>query len=184
MTKKRRLTDDEIRLWNRFTTGIEPISKDKHPIVGKPEPKIPDKKEIASSGKPTAVRKQTQIAPTLPVLDPAKPINTDRRTWQKLTRGQIAIESRLDLHGRTQAEAHDALERFLRTSSARGLRCVLIVTGKGVEGQGILRQMVPRWLEEANNRKSVITYCPAHARHGGGGALYVLIRRLGGRSHR
>jgi len=184
MTKKRRLTDDEIRLWNRFTAGIDRIGKDKHPIAQKPQPKMPDNEVTASSGKHAEGSKRGQIVPTLPTLDPAKPVNTDRRTWQRLKRGQVTIESRLDLHGRTQTEAHDALERFLKTSSMRGLRCVLIVTGKGFDGQGVLRQMVPRWLAEESNRNSVITYCPAHPRHGGDGALYVLIRRRHNRNYR
>lgn len=110
-------------------------------------------------------------------LDPTRPTGTDRRTWERLKRGQIPVERRLDLHGRTQAEAHGALDRFLAASSASGCRCVLIVTGKGTDGQGVLRQMVPRWLAEEGNRAKIITFSNAHPRHGGEGALYVLIKR-------
>jgi DNA-nicking Smr family endonuclease len=61
---------------------------------------------------------------------------------------------------------------------AAGLRCVLVVTGKGGgEGRGVLRQMVPRWLGEASHRQYVLTFCPAQPRHGGDGALYVLLKR-------
>jgi DNA-nicking Smr family endonuclease len=181
MTKKRRLTDEEIRLWNRFTAGIERIDKDKLPTKPSPQPEARDKTAANSNSQPTESSKRAKVPQAPSASDLA---NTDRRTWQRLKRGQIAIEGRLDLHGRTQIEAHDALGRFLQTSSMRGLRCVLIVTGKGVDGQGVLRQMVPRWLAEEANRKRVITYCSAHARHGGNGALYVLIRRQRGRSVR
>lgn len=104
-------------------------------------------------------------------------MNTDRRTFERLKRGKIAIERRLDLHGQTQLEAHDALDRFLVAAAARGLRCILIVTGKGVDGNGVLRQMMPRWLAEQGNREKIITYCTAQPQHGGVGALYVLLKR-------
>jgi DNA-nicking Smr family endonuclease len=58
-----------------------------------------------------------------------------------------------------------------------GCRCVLVVTGKGVESGGTLRHMVPRWLYESANREHIVAFCPAQARHGGAGALYVLLRR-------
>ena len=54
---------------------------------------------------------------------------------------------------------------------------MLVVTGKGLESGGTLRHMVPRWLNEEPNRARVLAFCPAQPRHGGGGALYVLIRR-------
>lgn len=185
MTKRRRLTDDERRLWQRFTADIEQLAKDKPPVEPKLPSKNPGNQASASNGRSPA-GSQTRPAPPKPAsmsptLDPTKPVNTDRRTWERLKRGHIAIESRLDLHGRTQIEAHDALDRFLAASSASGMRCVLIVTGKGVDGHGVLRQMVPRWLAEGGNRKKIITYCTAQPRHGGEGALYVLIRR--GRAH-
>ncbi len=89
----------------------------------------------------------------------------------------MTIDGRLDLHGRTQIEAYDLLARFLALSIAKERRCVLIVTGKGPDGQGVLKQMVPKWLAEPDNRARVVTYCSAQARHGGGGALYVLLKR-------
>ncbi|MGH6913774.1 MAG: Smr/MutS family protein, partial [Geminicoccales bacterium] len=109
--------------------------------------------------------------------DPHRPIGLDRRTWLRLKRGQVAIEQTLDLHGRTQAEAHGALGRFLAAAEAAGCRCVLVVTGKGMESGGTLRHMVPRWLNEGGNRERIVAFSPAQVRHGGAGALYVLLRR-------
>ena len=110
-------------------------------------------------------------------LDPHRPVGLDRRTWLRLKRGQVAIEQTLDLHGRTQDEAHGALARFLAAAQAAGCRCVLVVTGKGLGSGGTLRHMVPRWLNEGANREHIVAFCPAQARHGGAGALYVLLRR-------
>jgi DNA-nicking Smr family endonuclease len=112
-----------------------------------------------------------------PALDPERPVDLDRRTWLRLKRGQVALEASLDLHGQTQAEAHRRLGRFLADAQAAGRRCVVVVTGKGLESGGTLRHMVPRWLNEPENRECVIAYCPAQPRHGGSGALYVLVRR-------
>ena len=69
-------------------------------------------------------------------LDPHRPVSLDRRTWQRLKRGQLSIEQDLDLHGRTQDEAHRALGDFLAAAQAAGCRCVLVVTGKGPESAG------------------------------------------------
>jgi DNA-nicking Smr family endonuclease len=85
----------------------------------------------------------------------------------------------LDLHGLTQEEAHRQLDGFLAHAAHAGRRCVLVITGKGVwrEESGILKEMVPRWLNEAPNRGRVLAIATAQPRHGGSGALYVLLKR-------
>jgi DNA-nicking Smr family endonuclease len=99
----------------------------------------------------------------------------------------MPIEARIDLHGMTQTEAHRALDSFLARAHCDGRRCVLVITGKGLrkpaedEGYGgetgILRSAVPRWLNEAPNRARILAFAWAQPNHGGGGALYVLLRR-------
>ena len=98
----------------------------------------------------------------------------DRRTAERLRRGEMAIEARLDLHGMTQEEAHRALTRFLARAHAAGQRCTLVITGKGA----VLRDAVPRWLAEDDAQARVLATSQAQPRHGGGGALYVLLRRV------
>jgi DNA-nicking Smr family endonuclease len=98
----------------------------------------------------------------------------DRRTAERLRRGEMAIEARLDLHGMTQEEAHGALVRFLARAHVAGQRCTLVITGKGA----VLREAVPRWLGEGEAQARVLATSPAQPRHGGGGALYVLLRRV------
>lgn len=111
-----------------------------------------------------------------------------------MTRGQIELERRLDLHGTGIEMARVRLLQFLRTAYAEGVRTVLVITGKGdspfsrhtlhgaehyhaPERQGRLRRLVPDWLHEPEFRAIVSGFQPAHPRHGGGGALYVKMRR-------
>ena len=98
-----------------------------------------------------------------------------------LGRGVIALDARIDLHGLTQAEAFAQLTAFLRRARREGARTVLVITGKGAmgdgEGRGVLRRQVPLWLSSAGLREGVIAFAPAHAEHGGSGALYVRLRR-------
>ena len=103
----------------------------------------------------------------------------DRRTAQKLKRGQIPIEARLDLHGMTQAEAQIALNEAVGHSRALGNRCLLVITGKGSTRNqaGVLKKMVPRWLEAPVNQEHVLAVQTARPQHGGAGAVYVLLRK-------
>ena len=102
----------------------------------------------------------------------------DRRSAQRLRRGRMRIEARLDLHGMTQDEAHGALLRFIAQASVDGLRAVLVITGKGSrDAEGVLRRAAPRWLAEPACRALVLALEEAQPKHGGGGALYVLLRR-------
>ncbi len=89
----------------------------------------------------------------------------------------MPIDVRLDLHGLTQARAHRALDHFIDQAVARGARTLLVITGKGVGGDGVLRQMMPRWLAEGPHTARVLRVEPAHVKHGGGGAWYVYLRR-------
>jgi DNA-nicking Smr family endonuclease len=116
----------------------------------------------------------------------------DKRSAQRLQRGKTEIDGRIDLHGMTQAEARSALTGFVTNGHRHDRRCLLVITGKGrraSEGRdapgsdegrgepGVLRRMVPRWLKEAPLAERVLAYSPAQPKHGGSGALYVLLKR-------
>ncbi len=109
--------------------------------------------------------------------DRSGPVDLDRRTWQRLHRGEMIVEARLDLHGLTQIAAYDRLAAFIDHAWRVGSRCVLVITGRGSGDVGILRTMTPRWLDEIPMRDKVLAYTQAKTHHGGAGALYVLIRR-------
>jgi DNA-nicking Smr family endonuclease len=109
----------------------------------------------------------------------------DRRTANRLRRGQLPIDGELDLHGFKQAQAHQTLDRFIGKAAREGRRCLLVITGKGARagvekgwrGAGVLREAVPGWLNDPANRDRILSFCHAQPRDGGDGALYVLLKR-------
>lgn len=111
----------------------------------------------------------------------------DARAFGRLKRGKLAPEARIDLHGMTADRAHGALRGFIMDAHARGLRLVLVITGKGRGSddgmplsparRGILRNAVPAWLGQPPLNMMVLQIAPAHQRHGGGGAYYVYLRK-------
>lgn len=146
------------------------------PPPGK-RPKSPPK------GPPPTPRPVATPAPKLPPLDPnpapgAMP-GIDKRQSERFRRGQLAIEGKIDLHGRTQMEAHDALLHFIERAFKHGKRQLLVITGKGMtqSKSGILKANVPRWLNEPAFRRLVLAISQARPEHGGEGALYVLLKR-------
>jgi DNA-nicking Smr family endonuclease len=116
------------------------------------------------------------------------PSGINGATQDRLRRGTLAPDARIDLHGMTQQAAHRTLFAWLATAHARGHRLVLVITGKGnprndenapwmMAPHGVLKQMVPRWLNEPGLAALIASSGPAHARHGGEGALYVYLRK-------
>lgn len=105
-----------------------------------------------------------------------------------MQRGKLKPEARIDLHGMTLADAHPALTRFVLDGYDRGLRLLLVITGKGQGAdpaddgpipirRGVLRQQVPGWLIAPPLGAMVLDVRPAHQRHGGSGAYYVYLKR-------
>jgi DNA-nicking Smr family endonuclease len=110
----------------------------------------------------------------------------DAGTHAKMTRGKLQPEARIDLHGMTLAEAHPELIRFVLNAQSRGLRLVLVITGKGKsrddhgpipQRTGALRHQVPHWLHLPPLGPAVLQVSEAHLKHGGGGAYYVYLRK-------
>lgn len=111
-------------------------------------------------------------------INTAKPAPVlDEPTRRKISKGRMGIEARIDLHGMTQEQAYSRLLGFLEQAQIMGRRTILVITGKGVRGEGILRNAVPRWLNEPDFRRLVSGYHEAAIVHGGSGALYVRVRR-------
>jgi DNA-nicking Smr family endonuclease len=138
------------------------------------EPAPPPARRVAA--RPAAPKKST----ALPALKPGVSPGVDRRTAEKHRRGRLPVEARLDLHGMTQEEAHRALERFLPRAQESGCRSVLIITGKGSRDgtRGVLKEAVPRWLNQSPLRALILSISWAQPKDGGAGALYVLLRRI------
>lgn len=161
------LTEEDAALWRG-------VMKDTAPLHGR----AADRKPPPDAPARTGAAPQAQVSRRGSAAA-AAPGGVDRRTQQRLRRGQIPIDSRLDLHGMTRSQAHDALTRGLAAAQAHGERCVLVITGKGeIDGErGVLRRSAPRWLGEGENAARVLDMAPARARDGGAGAFYVYLRK-------
>ena len=175
-------TPDELALWRLAMRDAIPLRPTLPPIPGEaPEATVA---LVSSVVAPSAVTSTvpTALRPSLPPLELGQSAGVDRRTDDRLRRGQLDIDGRIDLHGLTQSAAHEALVRFLGDSQRAGRRCVLIITGKGAinQGGGILRNVTPRWLAEPGLRRMIVAIHQAQPRHGGEGALYVLLKRRRG----
>jgi len=120
-----------------------------------------------------------QTAPSNSLLTAGTAADLDRRTMDRLRKGRMRPEARIDLHGRTASAAHTALNAFIASSHGAGKRCVLVITGKGSmkEGGGIIRREFPAWLNAPTNRARVLGFAQAQPSDGGGGAFYVLLKR-------
>jgi len=137
-------------------------------------PDTPKKPPATKTAKPAAAR----VPPVKPAVKAAAPLGAvDHATDRKIRRGREEIGGRLDMHGFTQDEAHAALSRFIASAHRRGLRTLLVITGKGKQGGGVLKRMLPLWLAAPGLREKVLAVSPAGPEHGGGGAFYVRLRK-------
>lgn len=163
----------------------------------KPEKKRPGRVVREAPALPAPVRPPAVVAPAAKPKKTALPaFGVDGATAERLKRGKVEPDATLDLHGLTQAQAHTRLVSFVRRAHEHAYRCILVVTGKGAprpareesagfvmperSNAGVLRVMVPRWLEEDALRALVVGVQGAHQRHGGAGAIYVYLRRKRG----
>jgi DNA-nicking Smr family endonuclease len=179
MRRNRGLTGEELALWHHAVRDTAPLRPTE--TVPQPLPPVPPKAAMPAPQEPVRAVALPTRPPTARRLDPTGPVDLDRRSWLKLRRGSYPIDARIDLHGMTQVQAHTRLTSFLAGAQARGNRCVLIITGRGLRHGGTLREMTPRWLETEPTRGIVLSFAQAHLHHGGEGALYVLLRRRPGR---
>ena len=179
MSRRRPLSDEDEALWFSVVRSVKPLrpGKTKAKAAAKPAPEQ-DKSVPRRPSKPVP----PSASPPPKKSPPLVPL--DKRQRQRVARGRDAIDARIDLHGMTQSEAHAALMHFIQGAQTRGARLVLIVTGKGsgksddaARERGVLRRQVPLWLALPEFRPFVVGFNEAHVAHGGGGALYVRLRR-------
>jgi DNA-nicking Smr family endonuclease len=185
---RRRLTREESALWTHVVADARPMhaapataADPVRPADAPAAVSVPPARPVAAPDKPPARPAQAPQPPRL-----------DGRLAARLARGRLAPEARIDLHGLTLAEAHPALAGFLARAQERGVRLVLVITGKGgagsdtgdgpfPAGRGVLRRQVPHWLRQPPLAGRIVESREAHPRHGGAGAFYVWLRRPRGR---
>lgn len=157
---ERRLTEKDKRAWAAATRNVAPMS-------GKPvrsrRATHPD--DDSSAHPPQQASKKALSAPQ------------NRQNERAVRRGKAPVSASFDLHGHTRESAFRVLPAFLERERARGGQCVIVITGKGKSGEGVLRRAFVDWLERPEARALISGYAPAHARHGGNGAWYVFLRR-------
>lgn len=198
MVRRRRLSPEERQLWEQVAASATPLRP--APPPGDAPPTLLDSPPPGPS--PAAVRvpvterrpRTTPSVPPRPTVDLAPDPHAalaaaqprmDLRRFERLRRGRLAPEARLDLHGMTLERAHAALTGFVLDADARELRLLLVITGKGREPDaaawpqrnGMLRHSVPHWLAAPPLAGRILQVAPAHQRHGGAGAYYVYLRR-------
>ena len=163
--------------WTEFTRGVTPL---------------PDRNGVPESAGAARTDAPTPPPRPTPVADRAEAatFSLNHRTRERLRRGKLQPEARLDLHGMRYADARRQVFRFLQQQHRQGVRLTLIITGRGgprlagdpptdagMPARGVLRRHLPRWLAEEGLREIVIDCCPAHASHGGDGAFYAYLRK-------
>jgi DNA-nicking Smr family endonuclease len=182
----RKMSEDERALWRTVTRSVTPLrrkrAQSKRAQAQHAGPELVERKNQAQPSRPSvAITRAAAVPPPA-----AKPVmRLERRVKQRLARGSESIDARIDLHGRTQSQAHAALLRFLQKRQADGAKIVLVITGKGGSAgpgglageRGVLKRQVPLWLQLPEFRSYVLAVEQAHIGHGGEGALYVRLRR-------
>jgi DNA-nicking Smr family endonuclease len=167
--RKRDLSEEESSLWKRVTERVKPR---------RAPPKISEQKEAS----PKPARPVAPVAS--PALERPAPLPrastttppADRGGEKRVRRGKLDVAASLDLHGHTQESARAALIRFLQSAQRRGDRTVIVITGVGRAGGGVLRQRLPEWLGDRELRGVTSGFAQAHRSHGGAGAYYVFLK--------
>lgn len=168
---KRPIRPEEQKLWSLVASTVQPLPGRARP---KTETPLPEPDPAA----PAARIPITEAAPPKRPLTPRPgPDGIEPRRKHRITREREEIGARIDLHGFDQDQARAALDAFLFRSHDAGYRAVLVITGKGSRGEGVLRRRVPEWLAAPYLREVVAGLSEAHRRHGGEGALYVALKR-------
>ncbi|RRN62567.1 Smr/MutS family protein [Caulobacter sp. 602-1] len=179
--------EDDKRLWKLVASTVTPRAP------GKPE-KMRSKARIRPVKSDTAipVEQPTHLASIAPLrvspeeLKPAPakvlkgPVHhIEPNRKRRIVKEHDPIGARLDMHGLDQDRARATLEGFIRRAYDDGHRAVLVITGKGRVGHGVLKQRTPEWLAGPALREMIAGVSTADQRHGGDGALYVALKRKG-----
>jgi DNA-nicking Smr family endonuclease len=175
----RRLAPEERALWQKVIATVRPLhphTAEEAPApapVAEAPPSVPQKKP------------RPQAKPTVAVTAPkATPGTTLDGTWdRRLGRGLVQPDLTVDLHGHNLDTAYSMLDSRLEQAIGMGARVLLLITGKAPEGdrwpvkRGAIRAAVGDWLAASRHAREIAAVRGAHPRHGGAGALYIVLRR-------
>ena len=182
-----RRQDDSQELWEKVSQTVKKLNPQPALQMAKQEtetrtgPIVKKKKNRMQSVQPVSAKTGTISVEMKPAdFRVGETAGIDKSSARRLQRGQLQIEDRLDLHGLSQEQAHKQLIRFINQGVQKNFRHVLIITGKGREGHGILRQQVPLWLKDTPLRQHINAISYAQPQDGGTGALYIRLKRQRG----
>jgi DNA-nicking Smr family endonuclease len=181
-SKSKRQEEDDMSLFLSAMDGVEQLTERGEPPA--PNPRLPEiidenAEALAELAEMVAGQGDISISDASEYIEGAAP-GIDARLLRSLRRGDFSVQGRLDLHGMTQAEARDAVDRFLTDSRRTSKRCVLIVHGRGLNSKDqipVLKEALRVWLGQKRIGKTVLAFATARPQDGGAGAVYVLLRR-------
>lgn len=181
----RKLTPEDRAIWDRVARTVSPA-----------RPRKPERIAVTAASAQSAFRTEVKAPPKF--VKPPRPAPSapppsrpgpggraaqgapdalEPRRHRRIARERDPIEAVLDLHGFGRFEAQDQVTAFLTSCQARGLRAVLLITGQGRRGGGVIRASIHEWLQAPGLRGVVSGFAAAHRRHGGEGAIYVTLKR-------
>ena len=179
MARHKDMHGEDAILWEKITRQTQPLAKrhkarqiattPKTTVKSKPVAQAATKAAVSQPAVPTRTKKLP--AGMLPDLD------IELKSRRRLGKGNLEIEARLDLHGMTSANAQARLTAFIENSVARRMMWVLVITGKGVAGRGVLRREFPHWCSAAPLSQHIVSFGSASPAHGGDGAFYMRLRK-------
>ena len=184
---RRPLAPEDAKLWSLVTATVRPIGERRQDLhdedlssaqTVEPAPRTKSNRRPAS----TPPDSRTETPPPPPKVLAARsgsPEDIEPRRRRRISRSREPIGARLDLHGMDQSKAEAAVFNFVRRAHEAGMRAVLIISGKGTLGDGILRRRTPEWLSDPSIRPLIAGFSFADRHHGGDGALYVALKRSG-----
>ena len=173
----RKLAPDEAELWARVTATIRPLSRDPInppasapapvPILARPKGRVPEIRPATANPVPAKSLQQSTL---------------DGSWDRRLSSGRIAPDRTIDLHGHNLDRAWQAIDHGLERAISAGDRVLLLITGHQRQGEpplerGRIRAAVHDWLAASRHASRIAAVRGAHRRHGGGGSLYIILRK-------
>lgn len=175
--------NDDFNLWEKVKKTVTPLLRHQQRKNEKPDFGSFKDALQEQSGSLSSENKIDHVKLSAKKIEKSNPSigsGLDGRTQKRLRQGKMAIDATLDFHGLTQEQAYDALISFVDRSRQNKKRLVLVITGKGrfsKSGESILKKNLPTWVSTNPLNEWVLECVPAHKKHGGSGAFYLLLRR-------
>lgn len=191
--RKRTISKEDLVLWERVTENALPLDPERTHLTEFTEIPEPRPLPVLNPIEPFLIGAQLKpkppqhrLRPDLDEIFAKTSPNMDKRNFDRLKKGKLRVDGKIDLHGMTLAQAHPALNAFVHDAHMSGKRLLLVITGKGKSGRddgiipvlrGVLKHQVPQWLNMMPLAPMVLQVTQATQKHGGTGAYYVYLRR-------